>query len=169
MNTKRIVSIIIIAIIIIGGGIGLYYYSRSQSDKGTDQTASDAWNANVNGTNTNENASTEIIPSTQLTGPMLELAKSRDAKRLSDIRAIMVALEAYRGDQGGYPTELGSLAPQYLSNIPENPTPGGLTYDYTPIGASPYTYYSLYYNLEAGSGDIAAGDHEAAPGEVALY
>ncbi|MFA6198306.1 MAG: hypothetical protein WC734_04100 [Patescibacteria group bacterium] len=167
MNTKRIILIIVIAIIIIGGGIGLYYYSRSQSDKDADQTASDDWSANVNSSNTNENANNDIMPSTQLTGPMLELARSRDAKRLSDVRAISSALEAYRGDKGNYPTELSSLVPQYLPNIPENPTPGGLAYDYTPIGSEPYTYYSLYYNLEAGSGDVISGDHEATPDGIA--
>ena len=167
MNTKRVVSIIVIAVIIIGGGIGLYYYSRSQSGKNTDQTTSEDWNINSTSDNTNENANAEAVPSTQLTGPMLELAKSRDAKRVSDIRAIVSALESYKGDQGSYPAELKSLIPKYLPNIPENPTPGGLSYDYTPIGSSPYSYYSLYYNLEAGSGDIGAGDHEATPDGIA--
>jgi type II secretory pathway pseudopilin PulG len=167
MNTKRVISIIVIAVIIIGGGIGLYYYSRHQSKSDSDKTTSEDWNGNTNSTNTNENTNTEIIPSTQLTGSMLELAQSRDAKRLNDVRAISTALESYRGDKGNYPTELSSLVPQYLPNIPENPTPGGLSYDYTPIGSEPYTYYSLYYNLEAGSGDVISGDHEATPDGIA--
>jgi prepilin-type N-terminal cleavage/methylation domain-containing protein len=86
--------------------------------------------------------------------------KSRDAKRVSDIRQIQTGLELYYADRNGYPVVPtggiilggstakvlsfgggtgsgaafaalgGGTAPIYLGNIPANPEPGGANYVY---------------------------------------
>ena len=100
--------------------------------------------------------------------------KSRDAKRLADVRQIASALELYYDTNGGYPTSANftttggasSLAPTFLGSIPTNPTPatdGTCTnstgaYTYTG-GAFPATSYSLTFCLGAATGGITAGAH----------
>ncbi len=78
--------------------------------------------------------------------------KSRDAKRLADIRQIASALELYYNDNSGYPTAAGGspngLVPNYLGQIPRAPTPNDgscsaaqNSYTYTQQGSgASYTY-----------------------------
>jgi prepilin-type N-terminal cleavage/methylation domain-containing protein len=109
--------------------------------------------------------------------------KSRDARRLADVRQAMTALELYYNDVGGYPVEavalvieglgLGSgngwdAAPAgtvYLQNMPDAPTPNdpGCTaaqnsYTYTAAAAD---NYSLAFCLGGPTGGFAAGVHTA--------
>ena len=73
-------------------------------------------------------------------------AKSRDAKRLADMRQMASALELFFNDNGGYPiVQTGSpyLAPTYIGLIPSAPTPadgpcttGNNAYTYAPSGTS---------------------------------
>ena len=89
--------------------------------------------------------------------------KSRDARRLSDVRQIMTALEIYYNDNGGYPTQAsaganptaddfgptGSLTTEwqdYLALWPTSPTPpDGTVCEGTTTGitdsVNQYTYY----------------------------
>ena len=100
-------------------------------------------------------------------------AKSRDARRVSDIKQIQTALELYYNDCGGYPTAAaaGSAvagpatcgSTTYMSAVPANPTPNGSTYTYAG-GANTYT---LTYTLEGVSGSITAGIHTATPNGLA--
>jgi len=100
-------------------------------------------------------------------------AKSRDARRVSDIKNIQTALELYFNDCGGYPTALGSSIASpatcgnttYMSTVPSNPTPGGATYGYTL--ATGGATYSLTYNLEGASGGLSSGNHTATPAGLA--
>ncbi len=106
-------------------------------------------------------------------------AKSRDAKRLADIRQLDTALELYYNDQGGYPitanfTQAGMAS--YLSQLPTAPTPpdgtctaAQNTYTYTGA-ATTYTgttgttvggTYTLTFCLGAQTGGFAAGTHTA--------
>ncbi len=68
---------------------------------------------------------------------------ARDSKRKSDLENIRSALEAYRNDQGYYPTSfnysctgaLPCLAPTYISALPTDPlSTGSYIYVYSPSG-----------------------------------
>ena len=61
-------------------------------------------------------------------------AKGRDAKRISDIRTIQLALEEYYNDNGSYPNTTASLAPNYIPTIPCDPNSNSscsIPYKYT--------------------------------------
>ncbi|PIR56662.1 MAG: hypothetical protein COU72_05045 [Parcubacteria group bacterium CG10_big_fil_rev_8_21_14_0_10_41_35] len=105
--------------------------------------------------------------------------KSRDAKRVSDIRSIQTGLELYFADKATYPViatpgvTLGATTyvtlsstngfaataagTTYMGKVPANPTPGGAGYVY--IGDA--TTYSITFTLEGPSGDLATGAHTA--------
>lgn len=97
--------------------------------------------------------------------------KSRDAKRVADIKQVQTALELYFNDHGGYPTavtQAGTITGAatagtvvYMAVVPSNPSPNGSTYTYanTSSGAS----YTLTYTLEAATGGLASGGHTATP------
>ncbi|MBX4205136.1 MAG: prepilin-type N-terminal cleavage/methylation domain-containing protein [Candidatus Doudnabacteria bacterium] len=97
-------------------------------------------------------------------------AKSRDARRLSDVHQIQTALELYYNDCGGYPTTAQGLTaaaagtcpgmPSFLQTVPVNPTPGGATYAYTSSVSSDYI---LTFSLENASNNLASGSHTASP------
>jgi len=60
--------------------------------------------------------------------------KSRDARRLSDIKQLQLALAVYADANGGqYPLHLSSLSPQYISVEPTDPVSG-----------AEYFYVALY-------------------------
>lgn len=98
--------------------------------------------------------------------------KSRDAKRISDIKQIQTALELYFNDVNNYPAALGTSiangAVTYMASVPTNPTPqtdgtcaaNSYTYVQTVSGAS----YTLAYCLGGITGSVPAGTHSAYPG-----
>ncbi|OGL78994.1 hypothetical protein A3J43_03810 [Candidatus Uhrbacteria bacterium RIFCSPHIGHO2_12_FULL_54_23] len=106
--------------------------------------------------------------------------KSRDAKRVADIKQIQTALELYYSDQNGYPAATGALgsgtyaclgtigfdsvgcAGAYMGLVPSNPGPGGATYTYSGVS----TGYSINFSLESGTGGLASGAHTATPSGV---
>ncbi len=111
--------------------------------------------------------------------------KSRDAKRVADVKQIQTALELYFADNNAYPAgtalTLGSGAGQALSNagftatadigttvymgqVPANPTPGGAAYVYnqTASGVS----YTIGFTLEGATGGLALGAHTASPAGI---
>lgn len=107
-------------------------------------------------------------------------AKSRDAKRVADIKQIQTALELYFNDKQSYPTSSELTASNsisststngtstYMQVIPTSPTPnvsgvtgcGGAAYTYTQRdgGAS----YTLNYCLEGNVGAITARELKTA-------
>lgn len=95
----------------------------------------------------------------------LKTPEERDAKRVSDIKKVQIALEFYKVDKKVYPTALDQTVDpdlrQYLAEIPQNPSPGGTPYQYMPKqgGAS----YEISFSLEVGSGGIPAGEVVARP------
>ncbi|HNX10874.1 MAG TPA: prepilin-type N-terminal cleavage/methylation domain-containing protein [bacterium] len=109
-------------------------------------------------------------------------ARSRDAKRVGDVKQVQTALELFFNDQGRYPTpeewETGSIMSSssnplttYLKIIPAAPTtPDGnctsdqntLYYQQTEDGAS----YTLSYCLGNNTGSLASGPKCATPGGV---
>ena len=108
--------------------------------------------------------------------------RSRDAKRVSDIRQIQTAVELGYSETGGYPTAssitLGSAnagtlcnnggastfqadstgcSTIYMGLVPSNPTPNGAAYVYD--SASNSGIYSITFNLESATGQLGAGDN----------
>lgn len=106
-------------------------------------------------------------------------SKSRDAKRVSDIKQVQTALELYYADQNGYPSGSGIVlgsstarclsssgfaatctgATTYMGNVPANPLPNGANYVYTLGGTS--ATYTITFSLEGTTGDLGAGAHTA--------
>ena len=110
--------------------------------------------------------------------------KSRDSKRLSDIKQVQTALELYFSDVGKYPVAasavvLGSAnavtlsstngwaasgaGTTYMARVPANPTPNGADYSYTSADGSTY---AITFNLEGASGGLASGAHTASPSGI---
>lgn len=104
--------------------------------------------------------------------------KSRDTRRVSDIRQIQTALEMYAlnrtdglypvtssaniqglclDDTGLVPTCVGAV---FMKKIPSNPTPSGTNYIYNSDGMN----YTLTYWLEGKTGSFPAGAATATPG-----
>ncbi|MDD5290568.1 MAG: type II secretion system protein [Patescibacteria group bacterium] len=102
--------------------------------------------------------------------------KSRDAKRVSDIKQIQTALELYYNDANAYPTALsfgtGSIAysgTTYMSIIPDNPAPRNdgdcpnSNYGYSQTSTATY---SISYCLGGTTGGLGAGTHIATPAGI---
>lgn len=109
--------------------------------------------------------------------------KSRDARRVSDIKQIQTGLELHFDDAGQYPagtaTVLGSTgaaclnssgfttancSSPYVGQVPANPTPGGAAYTYNQTGSG--TGYTITFTLEGATGGLAAGAHTASQNGV---
>jgi len=107
-------------------------------------------------------------------------AKSRDAKRLADVRQLASAMELYFNDVNGYPTQtLGLLAtplgspnivPNYIGLVPAAPTPADGTCAATGQGSNEYYWlsnlsgnlvssYAMTFCLGAATGGYAQGTH----------
>jgi len=98
--------------------------------------------------------------------------KSRDAKRVSDIKQIQTALELLYNDANSYPATVatgGTIAfggTTYMGAVPSNPAPradgtcGNVDYSYAVVGT---TSYNLTYCLGAVTGGLSAGIHTATP------
>jgi len=107
-------------------------------------------------------------------------ARSRDARRLADIRQVQTALELYYNDQNGYPASVANGTPiatgttVYMNAVPKPPTPA----DGSCSGTTIYTYavanynnvtngtYTIQYCLGSATGGIAAGLNTANPGGI---
>ena len=104
--------------------------------------------------------------------------KSRDTKRVADVKQMMTALEMYYSDNNAYPSSststahggsIGSGTVTYLKIIPTPPT----TADGTCAAATDYTYYStgnntytISYCLGSAVSDITAGNHTSTPASI---
>ncbi|MDD2483188.1 MAG: type II secretion system protein [Candidatus Shapirobacteria bacterium] len=72
--------------------------------------------------------------------------RARDAQKIQDLGAIKNALRLYYNDNQSYPVDFRTIAPTYISSIPD------AVYVYNP---DPLTYdsFTLTVQLEAGAGD----------------
>jgi len=97
-------------------------------------------------------------------------AKSRDARRISDIKQIQTALELYFNDANGYPSAAAMPSAfaysgtTYMADVPTNPAPNGSTYAYTSTGNDTYT---ITFSLESGAGGFSSGNVSASPSGLA--
>ena len=62
--------------------------------------------------------------------------KSRDARRVADVKEIQNALELYNNDNGQYPAVLSVLAPKYISQVPTDPSASTTPYQYAGLEGS---------------------------------
>ncbi len=103
--------------------------------------------------------------------------KSRDAKRVADVKQIQTALELYYNDNFGYPasvTQGDSIVEDgvtYMAQVPEAPTPPDgdceedeNTYTYTTDDAG--ATYELNYCIGADTGNVPAGPRTATPAGI---
>jgi len=129
-----------------------------------------------------------ILSTVVMAGLNSARAKGRDAKRLSDIKAVQAALELFYDSCNGYPVETGgtilatgaasgaSLGPntpcpapgsgvfsQFMNPLPLNPTPNGANYVYTAATSATYT---ITFSLEGAAGSLASGAHTASPSGI---
>ena len=87
--------------------------------------------------------------------------KSRDARRIADLKQLQNALELYANDNGGtYPDSaseadvssvLSALVPNYISVLPNDPLPGAQPYRYKSDAASVSSMYCLGAKTEGGA------------------
>ena len=61
--------------------------------------------------------------------------KSRDARRIGDIKQLQLALEMYYDSNNGYPSSTASLAPDYIPVQPTDPQ-SGTAYTYAASSTS---------------------------------
>lgn len=104
-------------------------------------------------------------------------SKSRDAKRIADVRQMTSALELYYNDNNAYPTTLGGLVTTYMGATVAAPTPqdGSCastqnTYGYATAGSAVtgggYSSYTLIFCLGATTGGLGTGIHTASPAGI---
>ena len=77
--------------------------------------------------------------------------KSRDAKRISDVKQLQLALELYFDTNGAYPTAtagIAALAPTFIPVVPIPPNPANAGYLYAGLNNG-CTSYHLGIQLEA--------------------
>ena len=95
--------------------------------------------------------------------------KARDAKRISDIKQIQLALEMYYDDNSNYPTEISSdnlVTPGYISQIPTDPSTGA-AYTYAALGSgATCSSYHLGATLESSTHSALDTDADASAGTV---
>jgi type II secretion system protein G len=87
--------------------------------------------------------------------------KSRDARRISDIKQIQLALELYFDSNANYPVTTSLLAPTYLATDPTDPTTSAI-YAYAALGSgSTCSSYHLGTTLENSSHSALTSDVDA--------
>ena len=98
--------------------------------------------------------------------------KSRDARRLADVKQLQVALELYfDGNSGNYPTALAGLSTgcgggACIATIPKDPV-GTTNYSYAALGSgTSCTSYHLGASLEESTNPALNSDADAAAGTI---
>ena len=93
--------------------------------------------------------------------------KSRDARRLSDIKQLQIALALYSdSNSSSYPTTLAGLAPTYIGVVPTDPV-GNVAYRYAALGTgASCTNYHLGATFEETTSQALSKDIDAAAGTI---
>lgn len=87
-------------------------------------------------------------------------AKSRDARRVADIKQMQLALELYRDAKNDYPDEVSLLSPDYIPIVPTDPSSGAF-YTYEKRNSE---HYYLAAQLEDSSNSALA--YDVNPGNI---
>ncbi|MBV9349876.1 MAG: prepilin-type N-terminal cleavage/methylation domain-containing protein [Patescibacteria group bacterium] len=102
--------------------------------------------------------------------------KSRDTRRVADIKQLQLALALYFDSNGAYPTSLGPLKPTYIATLPSDPLTSGAAnlcsagtesgcYKYSALGSgTTCSSYHLGATLEDGTNQALNSDVDAAAG-----
>jgi len=98
--------------------------------------------------------------------------KSRDARRVADIKQVQLALELYFDSKGGYPDVTSKLAPDFIPVVPSDPV-AQVVYPYNAYVSSTISlandcdeatekclYYHLGGNLEENSNPALKTDRD---------
>ncbi|HRY52536.1 MAG TPA: prepilin-type N-terminal cleavage/methylation domain-containing protein [Candidatus Portnoybacteria bacterium] len=93
-------------------------------------------------------------------------AKARDARRISDIRQVQLALQMYYDASGSYPAALSTLTPTYLSAVPLDPD-GTNSYQYCVSATKGYHLGTKVAGLEALPNTALNSDADAAAADCA--
>ena len=95
--------------------------------------------------------------------------KSRDARRIADIKQLQLALEMYFDTAGAYPADIyaasGSLKPTYIPAVPKDPL-GQTNYSYIACGTDYLTDYHLGAGLEETGNPALQTDRDAAGTDI---
>ena len=166
-----VVITVFILLIVLGLIAGGYYYMKVKSYNGTTDNQ-DAMDRKIA---VEENFSNEAVVSKVNQEELVkeqekinqesvltqdEERSIRDSQRLTDIQNIRSALETYHNEFSEYPVLLDDLInTNHIINVPNNPTPGGVDYDYN-LSAD-YSSYTLNYELEGAKGMYQEGAHTA--------
>ena len=90
--------------------------------------------------------------------------KARDARRISDLKQIQLALELYFDSNANYPTSTDALVPTYIAANPTDPTTGS-AYSYAALGSgSTCSSYHLGATLENTTHTALSSDLDASAG-----
>lgn len=90
--------------------------------------------------------------------------KSRDAKRIADVKQLQLALELYFDSHASYPSSTSQLAPNFISIVPTDPL-GGAAYSYAGLGSgATCTDYHLGATLEQSGHTALGSDADASAG-----
>ena len=94
--------------------------------------------------------------------------KARDARRMSDVNALVTALNLYYSDNKAYPATLASLVPNQLNAVPVDPLSSSSTpvaYSYAGLGSgTTCNSYHLGATLEISTADALSTDADASAG-----
>lgn len=101
-------------------------------------------------------------------------AKSRDAKRLADLRQLASALELYYNDNSTYPTATSNnpvgLAPKYIGLLPSAPSPADgpscTTANNAYVYAQTSTGYTFNFCLGENTGGYNSGVRVLSPAGI---
>ena len=103
---------------------------------------------------------------------------ARDAKRLSDVKQIQIALELYYQDNSSYPptliagNTLSSNSITYMETIPYPPTTidgDCSTSSYIYSTSNDNTYYNIHFCLSSNTGALPAGEVVASPRGLGVW
>ncbi len=86
--------------------------------------------------------------------------RSRDTRRIADVRQLQLALELYFDSNKAYPATLSSLAPTYIPVISTDPNGGAYLYAAISVSGS-CTSYHLGATLEDSSNSALSSDADA--------
>ena len=93
--------------------------------------------------------------------------KSRDARRIADIKQTQLALELYFDANRNYPVVLDAaslITPGYISSIPLDPLTG-VAYSYAALGSgTTCSGYHMGATLEGATNSVLSSDVDAAAG-----
>ncbi|MDD4412701.1 MAG: prepilin-type N-terminal cleavage/methylation domain-containing protein [Patescibacteria group bacterium] len=103
--------------------------------------------------------------------------KARDARRVSDVKQIMTALEMYYNDAQGYPASITPGSPiatgntTFMAKVPFNASPYndngcGLVSSYSYSVGSGNTTYTITYCLGGTTGNLSSSSHTASPAGI---